>query len=75
MVCTYLDDLWELYLLGALSAEDAAAASEHLETACPQCLGHLRDAALTVYFLCQPVKTVRPGPKANSSLLRRLSNR
>ena len=75
MVCTSLEDLWELYLLDALSAEDAATASEHLKTACPQCLGQLRDAALTVYFLCQPARTVRPGPKAKSNLLRRLSNR
>lgn len=75
MVCPNLNDLWELYLLGVLSAEDANTASEHFKTACPQCLEQLREAALTVYFLCQPAKTHRPGPKSKSSLLRRLQTR
>ena len=75
MVCPNLNDLWELFLLDALAAEDAATASAHLNTGCPQCLEQLREAALTVYFLCQPAKTHRPGPKSRSNLLRRLSSR
>jgi anti-sigma factor RsiW len=47
----HLDDVYELYLLGSLSAEEAARISEHLERGCPHCLAHLSDAARTVYAL------------------------
>ena len=75
MVCQYLDDLWELYLLGVLGVVDANTATEHLTTGCPHCLGQLREAALAAYFLCLPDKTHRPAPQAKSNLLRRLKQR
>jgi hypothetical protein len=72
MVCPYLEDLWELYLLDALSVEDARAVSDHLDTGCAQCGEQLRDAAMTVYLLLQPGHAVRPQPNLKASLMRRL---
>jgi hypothetical protein len=75
MVCPYLEDLWELYLLGVLSAEDAHTVSNHLATGCARCCEQMREAALTVTFLTQTGHTVRPDPKSKASLLRRLQKR
>ena len=75
MVCPYLEDLWELYLLGVLGAEDAITVSEHLATGCPRCLEQMREATLTVYLLAYTGRTVRPHPKSKASLLRRLHSR
>ncbi len=71
MGCQYLEDLFELYLLGTLCREDLAAVEEHLARNCPNCLEHLREAALTVYLLCQPERLARLDPKHKSQLLRR----
>jgi len=70
--CHYLDQIYELFLLGALSAEQDAAVQEHVERDCPYCLDQLREAALTVYFLTRTGRTERPDPKQKSALLRRL---
>lgn len=72
MGCQYLEDLFELYLLGALCAEDVAAVDEHLARGCPQCVEQLREAALTVYLLAQPARPARVDPKHKSKLLRHL---
>ena len=73
MGCQYLEDLFELYLLGALCREDVPAVEEHLARGCPQCLEQLREATLTVYLLAQPARPARVNPKHKSKLLRRLS--
>jgi len=73
MGCQYLEDLFELYLLGTLCHEDLATVEEHLARGCPQCVEQLREAALTVYLLAQPARAARPDPKHKSKLLRRLS--
>ena len=39
-----MDDLYELYMLGALEAEQAAAINEHVQIQCVYCLQHLQDA-------------------------------
>jgi predicted anti-sigma-YlaC factor YlaD len=72
MGCQYLEDLFELYLLGTLCREDLAAVDEHLARGCPNCLEQLREAALTVYVLAQPARAARLDPKHKSQLLRRL---
>jgi predicted anti-sigma-YlaC factor YlaD len=72
MGCQYLEDLFELYLLGTLCREDLAAVDEHLARGCPNCLEQLREAALTVYILAQPARAARLNPKRKSQLLRRL---
>jgi len=70
--CQYLDQIYELFLLGALSAEEDAAVQEHVERDCPYCLDQLREAALTVYYLTRTGRTERPDPKQKSALLHRL---
>jgi len=70
--CQHLDQIYELFLLGALSAEEDATVQEHVERGCPYCLEQLREAALTVYFLTWPGRVERPDPKLKSALLRRL---
>ena len=72
MGCQYLEDLFELYLLGAACPEDSAAVFEHLARGCPQCLDQLREAALTVYLLAQPARAARVDPKRKAGLLRLL---
>ncbi len=75
MVCSYLEDLWELYLLDALSDEDARTVSEHLSTGCSHCIEQLRDAALAAYVLLSSGRDVRPSPKIKANLIRRLKIR
>jgi hypothetical protein len=70
--CQYLDQIYELFLLGALSAEEDTSVQEHVERGCPYCLEQLREAALTVYFLTWAGRGGRPDPKQKSALLRRL---
>jgi hypothetical protein len=72
MGCQYLDEYYELWLLGTLSGDAWTAINEHVERDCPYCLGRLREAARTVYMLSQSVRLVRPDPKRKSHLLRRL---
>ncbi len=64
--------MYELFLLGSLSAEEDARVLEHVERDCPYCLDQLREAALTVYFLTAMGPTERPDPKQKSALLHRL---
>jgi len=59
-------ELYELYLLGALDHEDAAPVSEHLRRQCPSCCQGLREAALTVYLLCQTSSPSRSSARADS---------
>ena len=72
MDCRYLDEYYELYLLGTASADIAAAIEEHAGNHCPHCLARLREAGRAVYLISLPAKTVRPDPKRKAQLLRRL---
>lgn len=72
MGCQYLDQIYELFLLGALSPEEDASVLEHVERDCPYCLDQLREAALAVYFLTRTGRTERPDPRQKSALLLRL---
>jgi hypothetical protein len=72
MGCQYLEDLYELYLLGTLSEKDSAAVGEHLERGCLSCLEGLREATLIVCLLTQTVRPARLDSKYKSRLLRRL---
>ena len=79
MGCQHLEELYELYLLGALDPEDAEQVSEHVRRGCPNCARGLREAGLTVYLLCQIALSSR-GSRASDSrqkaeLLRRLKRR
>ncbi len=79
MGCQHLEELYELYLLGALEPEDAAPVSEHVRRQCPSCCQGLREAALSVYLLCQtagPARiSARAGSQQKAELLRRLRSK
>jgi hypothetical protein len=72
MGCQYLDDVYELYWLGALEGEEFTVVREHVERRCPYCLEHLREAALTVYLCRLLAPPARLGPKSKARLLSRL---
>lgn len=72
MGCQYLDDVYELYWLGALEGEELAVVHEHVDRRCPYCLEHLREAGLTVYLCTLLAPPARLGPKAEARLLNRL---
>lgn len=75
MGCEHLDEVYELFLLGALAAEEASEVGAHLERLCPNCLERLREAARSVYLLAQTARPRRPNPKWKSNLLRALRKR
>ncbi len=72
MGCQYLDEVYELYLLGTLEGEESAIVREHLERHCAYCLEHFREATQTVYLLTLLARPARLDPKAKARLLQRL---
>jgi len=72
MDCRYLDDIYELFLLGLLKPKEADEVNEHFERGCPYCLDHLHEAAVAVFFLLSSSKPRKPGPAVKSELLRLL---
>jgi hypothetical protein len=72
MGCQHLDDLYELYLLGALQGEEHAVVREHVERRCPYCLEHLREATLTIYLFTLLTPPARLASKRKAQLLNRL---
>ncbi len=72
MDCQHLEDLYELFLLGALPEQSSAELREHLERGCPACLERVRDAVQTVYLLSLRAKSVRLNPKLKARLLLQL---
>lgn len=75
MDCRHLENIYELFLLGALSHEDSLQLLEHLSQGCDHCLERLKEAARTVYLLSLAAKPVSPGPKAKADLLRLVKNK
>jgi len=72
MGCQPLEDLYELFLLGALSDQTSRDIRQHLETGCAQCLARLQEAGEMVYLLTLTAKPVRPHPKVKTELLHHL---
>jgi len=72
MECQYLDDVYELFLLGLLKPKEAAPVKEHVERGCPYCVDHLREAAQSVYFLLSGSKSHKPPQQVKSEILRSL---
>jgi hypothetical protein len=69
MECQYLDDVYELFLLGLLKPKETAEVREHLERGCPYCLDHLREAAQSVYFVLSEAKSRKPPQQVKSDIL------
>jgi hypothetical protein len=75
MVCRNLEDLYELFVLGALDSGEGREIAEHVSRGCPNCIYQLREATLTLYLLAQTVIPARPRPKQKSHLLRALKKK
>ena len=75
MGCQYLEEVYELWWLGALSEQGSLDLHEHLARGCPHCLARVRDAAETVYLLGLASPPVRPPPRVKSELLRQISRK
>ncbi len=75
MGCQHLDDLYELYLLGALEVEESEAIAEHLARNCPYCLEHLREAAQTIHLITFLAPAGRPGQGLRARLLERVKKK
>jgi hypothetical protein len=69
MECQYLDDVYELFLLGLLKPRETAEVKAHLERGCPYCLDHLREAAQSVYFVLASSKSRKPPQQVKSEIL------
>lgn len=75
MGCQHLEELYELWLLGALSEQGSMDLREHLRRGCPQCVGRVREAAETVYLLGMAAEPARPNPRVKTEVLREISKR
>jgi len=75
MGCQHLEELYELWLLGALSEQGSLDLREHLGRDCPHCQARLREAAETVYLLSLAHKPVRPRPRVKAELLQQISGK
>jgi predicted anti-sigma-YlaC factor YlaD len=69
MGCQHLEEIYELFLLGALSDQGAQELREHLARGCPHCRERIREAAETVYLLSLTSKPARPNPQVKTELL------
>lgn len=72
MDCRYLENTYELFLLGAVGETEAARIQEHLDMNCPNCARGMREAALTLFALLQPAKPVSSTPGQRSHFLQLL---
>ncbi|MGA2985281.1 MAG: hypothetical protein ABSG32_15830 [Terriglobia bacterium] len=75
MGCQHLEEVYELWWLGALSEQGCLDLREHLARGCQHCLARVRDAAGTVYMLGLAPKPVRPRPRVKAELLRQISRK
>jgi hypothetical protein len=73
MGCQHLEDVYELWLLGALSEQSSLDLRDHLARGCPHCLARIREAAETIYLLGRSPKPARPRPRVKTELLRQIS--
>ena len=74
MDCRHLEELYELFLLGALSEQTALELLNHLRRGCPGCLTGIQEAAETVYLLDLAAQPARPHPRVKAALLRQISS-
>ncbi|MFZ0960350.1 MAG: hypothetical protein WAO35_05555 [Terriglobia bacterium] len=75
MGCQHLEELYELWWLGAVSEQSSLDLREHLARGCPHCLTRIREAAETVYVLGLASKPARPHPPVKAELLRQISRK
>jgi hypothetical protein len=68
--CRHLENVYELFLLGALSDDNVLELREHLTGGCERCQLRIKEAARTVYLLSLTTKPVLPATKVKDDLLR-----
>ena len=68
MTCEELRDLYELYALGVLDAEDRRVAEEHLATGCLECAAALGHALAINAAVLRTVPEVEPPPDLRRKL-------
>jgi len=73
MGCQHLEEIYELWLLGATSEQASLDLRDHLGRGCPHCLERVREAVETVYVLGLAPKPARPHPRVKSEMLRQIS--
>jgi len=74
MDCRYLEDAYEIYLLGGLERAQQEELHEHVRQGCAYCRHELREAAENLYWLLQNVAPVRPSAAIKGRILQRLSS-
>jgi hypothetical protein len=75
MGCQHLEELYELWWLGALPEQGSQDLRDHLARDCPHCLARIREAAATLYLLGLATKPLRPHPRVKAELFRQISRR
>jgi hypothetical protein len=75
MGCQHLEEYYELFLLGVLSADNAQELRAHLVDGCPDCRTRFREAVETIYLLSLTCPPIRPHPRVKSELLHRLQKK
>lgn len=75
MDCQHLENMYELFLLGALGEADAARVREHVDRGCPNCLNGLHEATLSIVALLQTAKISPSNSRQKVRLLKRLKDK
>jgi len=73
MGCQYLEELYELWALGALAGPAAQELGEHLERGCEHCRARVREATEMVYILGLATRPARPPARVKTELLREIA--
>jgi hypothetical protein len=74
MDCRYLENLYELYVLGALPSDEDSLVQEHLKSGCAACQNGVRQSVVTVYALLHTCRPIKSTPKQKAHLLQRLKD-
>lgn len=64
-----MDGLYELYMLGALEAEESAAIEEHIRTQCAYCLEQLREAVPVTTAMAGLIEVQAPPARLRQRVL------
>jgi len=75
MGCQHLEEFYELFLLGVLSAESTENLRDHLVQTCPDCRMRFREAVEIIYLLSLTSPPIQPHPRVKSELLHRLQKK
>lgn len=75
MGCQHLDELHELWLLGALAEPASRELGDHLARGCPHCRKQVQEATGFVYLLALGAKPARPHPRVKAELLSKISQK